>query len=82
MPHISMVDFAEWPAFREYVVRTSAMQERMQWMMDMCNHLRCDWYFSIEEALRIDEERGQADLCDLAKVRLPTSGTLASCTQD
>jgi hypothetical protein len=81
MPHISMVDFAEWPVFREYVVQIPAMQERMQWMMDMCNHLRCDWCFFDEEALCKDEETGQTDLCDLAKVRLLHSSTSAKRTQ-
>jgi hypothetical protein len=81
MPHINSVDFAVWPALREYVVQINSMQERMQWLMDMCNHLRCDWYFSDEEALCRDEETGQTDLCDLAKVRLRYASTSVNCTQ-
>jgi hypothetical protein len=68
MPHISALDFVLWPAFREYAVQILEMQERMEWMLDMCNNLRCDWYFASQEAFKTDEETRSLDLCDLAKV--------------
>jgi hypothetical protein len=68
MPHISALDFVLWPAFREYAVQILEMQERMEWMLDMCNNLRCDWYFESQESFKTDEETGLLDLCDLAKV--------------
>ncbi|KAJ4321377.1 hypothetical protein N0V94_002914 [Neodidymelliopsis sp. IMI 364377] len=43
MPHISIVDYVPWPAFRELTVQIPAMQERMEWLLDMSNTLRCDW---------------------------------------
>jgi hypothetical protein len=71
MPHISIVDFIVWPAFREYVVQIPEMQERMEYMLDLCKSIRCDWYFPIDEALQRNEETGLMDLCDLAKVCAP-----------
>lgn len=68
MPHINMLDFVIWPAFREFGVEIPELQERMEWMMDMSNNIRCDWYFEKDEAFKKDEDTGLLDLCDLAKV--------------
>jgi hypothetical protein len=68
MPHISVLDFVPWPAFREYAVQILEMQERMGWLLDMSSNIRCDWYFELEECFRRDDETGMLDLCDLAKV--------------
>jgi len=67
MPHINIVDFIVWPAFRELVVQIPAMQERMEWMMDLSLNLQCDWSFAMGEALWTSEETGQVDLCDAAR---------------
>ncbi|KAF1912013.1 hypothetical protein BDU57DRAFT_542619 [Ampelomyces quisqualis] len=67
MPHIQMLDTIIWPAFREYAVQIPEMQERMEWLMDMSNTIRCDWYHSNDEALERNKETGLLDLCDLAK---------------
>lgn len=69
MPHIRMIDFVPWPAFRELAVQIPAMQERMEWLMDMSNTLRCDWSLPTEKAFRRVDETGLLDLCPLAKVR-------------
>lgn len=69
MPHINMLDYIPWPAFRELAVQIPAMQERMEWLVDMSNTLRCDWSFPAQEAFRRPDETGLLDLCDLAKVR-------------
>ena len=71
MSHISVLDFVAWPAFREFAVQVTGLQERMEWMMDMSVNLRCDWYFANDEALRKDEETGLVDLCEVAKVSAP-----------
>jgi hypothetical protein len=68
MPHIQMLDLILWPAFREYAVQIPEMQERMGWLMDMCNTTRCDWDLSEHEALQRNEETGLLDLTDRAKV--------------
>jgi hypothetical protein len=67
MPHINIVDFVVWPAFRELVVQIPAMQERMEWLMDMSNNIQCDWWLSTGEALCKHEETGLVDLCPVAK---------------
>ncbi|KAH9876439.1 hypothetical protein J1614_003570 [Plenodomus biglobosus] len=67
MPHINIVDFVAWPAFRELVVQIPTMQERMEWLMDMCLTVQCDWSFSTKEALARNEETGLSDLCPAAK---------------
>ncbi|CBX99014.1 hypothetical protein LEMA_P082530.1 [Plenodomus lingam JN3] len=67
MPHVNIVDFVVWPAFRELVVQIPTMQERMEWLMDMFLTLQCDWSFPMEEALMRHEETGLWDLCPLAK---------------
>ncbi|CAN9100212.1 unnamed protein product [Alternaria alternata] len=67
MPHINIVDFIVWPAFRELVVQIPAMQERMEWMMDLSLNLHCDWSLAMGEALCTSEETGQVDLCDAAR---------------
>jgi hypothetical protein len=67
MPHINIIDFIIWPAFRELVVQIPAMQERMGWMMDLSLNLQCDWSFATSEALYTNEETGQVDLCDAAR---------------
>jgi hypothetical protein len=68
MPHINMLDYVPWPAFRELAVQIPAMQERMEWLMDMSNTLRCDWSFPIGDPIRRAEETGLTDLCPSAKV--------------
>lgn len=70
MPHINMLDYIPWPAFRELAVQAPAMQNQMEWLIDMSNTLHCDWSFPAQEALRNVDESGSLDLCDLAKVRL------------
>jgi hypothetical protein len=72
MPHIDIVDFVIWPAFRELAVQIPAMQERMEWLMDMSNNLQCDWWLSPDEALCKHEETGQVDLCPAAKEAVRT----------
>ncbi|EDU49748.1 DUF3425 multi-domain protein [Pyrenophora tritici-repentis] len=72
MPHIKIVDFIVWPAFRELAVQIPAMQERMEWLMDMSINIQCDWSFSTGEALVANEETGQLDLCDKAKEAVRT----------
>ncbi|KAF1850324.1 uncharacterized protein K460DRAFT_382075 [Cucurbitaria berberidis CBS 394.84] len=67
MPHINLIDFVAWPAFRELAVQMPAMQERMEWLMDMSINLQCDWSFLTEEACRTNEETGLMDLCPVAK---------------
>lgn len=70
MPHISMLDFIPWPAFRELAVQIPAMQERMEWLMDMSNTVRCDWSFPTQEPLQKNEESGLIDVCISGKVCL------------
>ncbi|KAH6865443.1 hypothetical protein BKA58DRAFT_221242 [Alternaria rosae] len=67
MPHINIVDFIVWPAFRELVTQIPAMQERMEWLMDMSLNIQCDWSFATDQALCSNEETGQVDLCDTAR---------------
>ncbi|XP_014554700.1 hypothetical protein COCVIDRAFT_104348 [Bipolaris victoriae FI3] len=67
MPHINIVDFVVWPAFRELAVQMPAMQERMEWLMDMSLNIQCDWSFATPEALHKNEETGRVDLCDTAR---------------
>jgi hypothetical protein len=64
MPHISIVDFVVWPAFRELVVQIPAMQEQMRWLMDMNLNIQCDWGSSAGEALRRNEYTGMIDLSE------------------
>lgn len=49
------------------------MHERMEYMLDMSNTIRCDWFFATEEALLKVDETGMVDLCDLAKVGIMSS---------
>lgn len=70
MPHINMLDYIPWPAFRELAVQIPAMQERMEWLMDMSNTLQCDWSFPIGEPIHRAEETGLSDLCPSAKKSL------------
>ncbi|KAH7069644.1 hypothetical protein BKA63DRAFT_579756 [Paraphoma chrysanthemicola] len=70
MPHISMLDFIAWPAFREFAVQVPRMQERMDWMMDMSLTIQCDWSFANDEAFQRDDETGLLDLCVLAKTTM------------
>ncbi|KAF2027123.1 hypothetical protein EK21DRAFT_72682 [Setomelanomma holmii] len=70
MPHINMLDFIAWPAFREFAVQVPRMQERMDWMMDMSLTINCDWSFRNDEAFRRDEETGLLDLCLVAKTAM------------
>jgi hypothetical protein len=67
MPHINIVDFIVWPAFRELVVQIPAMQERMEWLMEMSNTIHCDWSFATGEAIYKHEDTDQVDLCPTAK---------------
>lgn len=68
MPHINMVDFAIWPAFRELVVQLPSMQEHMGWLIDLSNSVQCEWPYELDQALYKDETTGRVDLVDLAKV--------------
>lgn len=68
MPHVNVLDYIIWPAFREFAVQIPEMQEYMDYMLDLHTNIRCDWYFANEEALCRNEETGMLDLCDLAKV--------------
>lgn len=67
MPHISMLDFIAWPAFRELAVQLPAMQQCMVWLMDMSINIRCDWWSKTEDALMRDAQTGFVDLCPAAK---------------
>jgi hypothetical protein len=67
MLHISIVDFVVWPAFRELAVQIPAMQERMEWLMDMSLNVKCNWLYTTWEALCQNKETDQVDLCDVAK---------------
>ncbi|TXB96867.1 hypothetical protein FocTR4_00011786, partial [Fusarium oxysporum f. sp. cubense] len=66
-PHISMADFVLWPAFRDLVVQLPQLQERMAWLADMSMHIRCEWPYALEDALKPDPVNGTIDLTDLAK---------------
>lgn len=63
-----MLDYIPWPAFRELAVQIPAMQERMEWLIDMSNTMRCEWSFPNLEPLQRDEETGLLDACTSAKV--------------
>ncbi|KAI8713027.1 Zn(2)-C6 fungal-type domain-containing protein [Fusarium sp. LHS14.1] len=67
IPHINMVDFAIWPAFRELVVQLPSMQEHMEWLIDLSNSIQCEWPYELDQALYKDEATGNIDLVDLAK---------------
>ncbi|RSM13237.1 hypothetical protein CDV31_005941 [Fusarium ambrosium] len=67
IPHINMVDFAIWPAFRELVVQLPSMQEHMEWLIDLSNSIQCEWPYELDQALYKDETSGSIDLVDLAK---------------
>ncbi|KAF2998524.1 hypothetical protein E8E13_004587 [Curvularia kusanoi] len=67
MPHINMLDYIPWPAFRELAVQIPAMQERMEWLLDMSNTMSCDWPFSTQDPLQRDEETGLFDVCASGK---------------
>ena len=69
MPHINTLDYIPWPAFRELAVQIPAMQQRMEWLIDMSNTMCCDWS-STQEPLQRDEETGLIDVCASAKVRV------------
>lgn len=68
MPHISILDYVAWPAFREFAVQLPTMQERMGWLMNMSMTVRCDWWSATEDSLLRREETGCMDLCPAAKV--------------
>lgn len=68
MPHINMLDYVPWPAFRELAVQIPAMQERMEWLMDMSNTLRCDWSLPTGDPIHRVEETGLTDLRPSARV--------------
>ncbi|KAF5974486.1 major facilitator superfamily transporter [Fusarium coicis] len=67
-PHISMADFVLWPAFRDLVVQFPQLQGRMAWLADMSMHIRCEWPYALEDALKPDPINGTVDLVDLAKL--------------
>lgn len=69
MPHINILDFIAWPAFREFAVQIPSMQQRMRWLMDMSLTVRCDWRSNGEEAIIRNRNTGLWDLCPSAKVR-------------
>ncbi|KAL1596936.1 hypothetical protein SLS59_007679 [Nothophoma quercina] len=52
------------------MVHSVMLKERMEWLMDMSNNLRCDWSFPAQEAFKKDDETGLLDVCDLAKTSL------------
>jgi hypothetical protein len=68
MPHIKMLDFVAWPAFREFVVSVPAMSEKMEWIIDMSISIRSDWHSSDNDTFQRDEQTGFLDLCPAAKV--------------
>lgn len=68
MPHIGIIDFVVWPAFREFAVKIPSMQEGMEWLMDMSNTIQCDWAFTVKEAMLRDDQTGLTDLCPAAKM--------------
>ena len=70
MPHINTLDYIPWPAFRELAVQIPAMQQRMEWLIDMSNTMCCDWSSAAQEPLQRDEETGLIDVCVSAKVRV------------
>ncbi|KAH4855471.1 hypothetical protein HBH75_086550 [Parastagonospora nodorum] len=70
MPHINILDYVIWPAFREFAVQIPQMHEHMEYMMDMCINISCDWRFGHEEALCRNETTGMLDLCDMAKTTM------------
>jgi hypothetical protein len=51
-------------------VQIPAMQQRMEWLIDMSNTMCCDWFSSTQELLQRDEETGLLDVCVSAKVRV------------
>lgn len=63
MPHINMLDYIPWPAFRELAVQIPDMQEHMEWLLDMSNTMRCDWSFPDQEPCQRNDETGFLDLC-------------------
>lgn len=67
MPHINILDFIAWPAFREFAVQIPSMQQRMRWLMDMSLTVRCDWRSNGEEAIIRNRDTGLWDLCPSAK---------------
>ncbi|KAJ4983975.1 bZIP transcription factor [Stagonosporopsis vannaccii] len=67
MPHINMLDYIPWPAFRELAVQIPDMQEHMEWLLDMSNTLRCDWSFPDQEPLHKNNQTGSLDLCESGK---------------
>jgi hypothetical protein len=73
MPHITSLDFVPWPALREFAVQIPEMQEHMEYFVDMCINIRCDWFFASEEAFYRNAETGLLDLCELAKVSATSS---------
>ncbi|EXL92991.1 hypothetical protein NOF04DRAFT_14387 [Fusarium oxysporum II5] len=74
-PHISMADFVLWPAFRDLVVQLPQLQERMAWLADMSMHIRCEWPYALEDALKPDPVNGTIDLTDLAKEHVWSLGS-------
>lgn len=69
MPHIKMIDFVIWPAFRELAVLLPFMQEHMEWLMDLSIHVQRRWTGdTLEEALWQDPLTAGTDLTDSAKV--------------
>lgn len=68
MPHINILDYVIWPAFREFAVQIPQMHEHMAYMMDISTNISCEWRFGHEEALCRNANTGMLDLCEMAKV--------------
>ncbi|KAG8672979.1 hypothetical protein FPOAC2_06401 [Fusarium poae] len=73
-PHISMADFVLWPGFRDLVVQLPQLQQRMEWLADMSLFIKCDWPYTLEQALYRNPVSERVDLTDLAKQHVWTLG--------
>lgn len=62
------LDFIVWPKLRDFAVQSSALQEDMEWMVELANTIRCHWPHAIEDAIQKDPKTGQDALTDFAKV--------------
>jgi len=67
-----MLDFIIWPKLREFAISTPPMQEKMDWLMDLSTHIKCQWPFALEEAIYKHQETGHDALTDRAQVVVPT----------
>jgi hypothetical protein len=65
-----MADFVLWPGFRDLVVQLPQLQQRMEWLADMSLFIKCDWPYTLEQALYRNPVSERVDLTDLAKVTI------------